>query len=103
MRQVLIRSLASAQEGDILGRMGRIHLNEVLGAKIKSLRQEAGITQAVLSQRTGLFRTHLSRIECGIANPTLGAIVLIANALEVTPGMLLRESAPVVAGDTQSA
>lgn len=71
--------------------MGSENPNEVLGARIKRLRQEAGITQAMLSQRTGLFRTHLSRIECGIANPTLGAIVSIANALEVNPSALLSD------------
>jgi transcriptional regulator with XRE-family HTH domain len=73
--------------------MGIENPNEVLGAKIKRLRQEAGITQVVLSQRTGLFRTHLSRIECGIANPTLGAIVSIANALNVDPQALLSDGA----------
>lgn len=73
--------------------MGRLHINEVLGAKVKRLRQEAGITQVMLSQRSGLFRTHLSRIECGTANPTLAAIVSIANALEVNPAVLLGESA----------
>lgn len=73
--------------------MGSENPNEVLGAKIKRLRQEAGITQAVLSERTGLFRTHLSRIECGIANPTLGAIVSIANALDVDPTALLSDPA----------
>jgi transcriptional regulator with XRE-family HTH domain len=73
--------------------MGHLHINAVLGAKVKRLRQEAGITQAALSQRSGLFRTHLSRIECGTANPTLAAIVSIANALEVNPAVLLREGA----------
>ena len=80
--------------------MGRLHINEVLGAKIKRLRQEAGITQATLSQRSGLFRTHLSRIECGTANPTLTAIVAIAVALEVNPALLLKESAlPMPSGE----
>ena len=73
--------------------MGRSHINEVLGAKVKRLRQEAGITQATLSQRSGLFRTHLSRIECGTANPTLAAIVSIAEALGVNPAVLLKEAA----------
>lgn len=72
--------------------MGRSHINQVLGAKVKRLRQEAGITQATLSQRSGLFRTHLSRIECGTANPTLAAIVSIAEALGVNPGALLKET-----------
>lgn len=71
--------------------MGSAHINAVLGAKVKRLRQAAGLTQAVLSQRSGLFRTHLSRIECGTANPTLAAIVAIANALQVSPVSLLHE------------
>ncbi len=73
--------------------MGDSHINEVLGAKVKRLRQEAGFTQATLSERSGLFRTHLSRIECGTANPTLAAIVSIANALGVNPVVLLRDGA----------
>ena len=52
------------------------------------------MTQAVLSQRSGLFRTHLSRIECGTANPTLDAIVAIAQALDVAPGDLLTDAPP---------
>lgn len=71
--------------------MGSENTYAVLGAKIKRLRREAGITQAVLSERTGLFKTHISRIECGIANPTLDAIVAIAKALEIDPGLLLRD------------
>ncbi len=73
--------------------MSRTHLKDSLGAKIKSLRIEGGITQAVLSERCGLFRTHVSRIECGIANPTLSAIVAIALALGVEPGALLNDGA----------
>jgi transcriptional regulator with XRE-family HTH domain len=79
--------------------MGRIHINEALGSKVKRLRQEAGLTQATLSQRSGLFRTHLSRIECGTANPTLAAIVSIANALQVNPGMLLQDTALIQPDD----
>jgi transcriptional regulator with XRE-family HTH domain len=71
--------------------MGRVHIQNVLGAKIKTLRLEAGITQATLSERSGLFRTHVSRIECGTANPTLTAIVALAKALEVEPAVLLIE------------
>lgn len=67
------------------------NFNAELGARVKRLRQEAGITQFALSQKSGLFRTHVSRIECGIANPTLAAIVSLAHALEVNPAVLLME------------
>jgi transcriptional regulator with XRE-family HTH domain len=73
--------------------MGPHYLNKVLGAKIKNLRLKAGITQMALSQRSGLFRTHVSRIECGTANPTLTAIVALARALEVEPAVLLVDGA----------
>jgi transcriptional regulator with XRE-family HTH domain len=69
--------------------MGRVKLQSVLGSKIRTLRLAAGITQAALADRCGLFRTHVSRIECGTANPTLTAIVAIARALEVEPAVLL--------------
>ena len=49
------------------------------------------MTQAQLSEHSGLFRTHLSRIECGTANPSLDAIVAIACALRVSPRELLAE------------
>jgi transcriptional regulator with XRE-family HTH domain len=68
-------------------------MKEALGARVRQLRLEAGLTQASLSQRSGLFRTHLSRIECGTANPTLAAIVSIAMALGVEPCALLRDAA----------
>ena len=70
--------------------MSREHVKKVLGEKVRSLRMQAGITQADLSERSGMFRTHLSRIEGGTANPTLNAIVSIAHALEVPPGELLK-------------
>jgi transcriptional regulator with XRE-family HTH domain len=79
--------------------MGCSHVKEALGARVKQLRQDAGITQATLSQRSGLFRTHLSRIECGTANPTLTAIVSIAHALEVEPSALLKSTADGSTGE----
>lgn len=64
-------------------------LHKDLGSRIRSLRIQAGISQATLSERVGIFRTHLSRIECGIANPSLTVIVAIARALKAHPVVLL--------------
>lgn len=79
--------------------MASLHLKEVLGAQVKGLRLQAGITQATLSQRSGLFRTHVSRIECGTANPTLTAIVALAKALGVEPAVLLVENTEQPVGE----
>jgi transcriptional regulator with XRE-family HTH domain len=69
--------------------MGREYNKVALGQRVKSLRLQAGFTQAILSQRSGFYTTHISRIECGDANPTLSAVVAIANALNVPPYALL--------------
>lgn len=71
--------------------MGSEPLNNVLGTRVRALRLQAGMTQTTLSQRSGLFRTHVSRIECGTANPSLTAIVALARALGVEPVVLLED------------
>jgi transcriptional regulator with XRE-family HTH domain len=51
------------------------------GACVRRLRLERGYTQEVFAERCGFFRTYLSRVETGRANPTLNAIEVIAVAL----------------------
>ncbi|WP_082091383.1 helix-turn-helix domain-containing protein [Paracidovorax citrulli] len=54
-----------------------------LGLRIKELRVEHGFTQEELSDRSGLFRTYMSRIESGQANPTLTMLHQIAGAFPI--------------------
>lgn len=56
----------------------------LLGRKIKELRVRLGITQEELADRCHIFRTYLSRIESGRANPTLTALHVLADGLEVS-------------------
>ncbi|MFY8044694.1 MAG: helix-turn-helix domain-containing protein, partial [Rhodoferax sp.] len=42
---------------------------------MRDLRLESQLTQEVLAERCGIFRTYLSRIESGVANPTLVVLV----------------------------
>jgi len=53
------------------------------GARIRELRMAAGLTQEDLADRCGLFRTYMSRIETGKANPTLTMIHALATSLAV--------------------
>lgn len=62
----------------------------VVGARIKQLRSDADLTQDILSERCGIFRTYLSRIESGSANPTLVVLVALADSLGVEPAELFR-------------
>ncbi len=54
-----------------------------LGLRVKELRAEHGLTQEELADRCGLFRTYLSRIESGQANPTLTVIYEVAAAFPI--------------------
>lgn len=57
---------------------------EILGRRVKELRAQKGITQEELADRCEMFRTYLSRIESGLANPTLTALNMLAAGLEVS-------------------
>jgi transcriptional regulator with XRE-family HTH domain len=49
------------------------------------------LTQDLLAERCGIYRTYLSRIEMGLANPTLLVLVALAHSLDVQPFELLVE------------
>ena len=59
-------------------------LAKQLGSVVRSLRQEAGLSQVVFGEKCGFYQTYLSRVENGQANPTLNAMEVIANALGLT-------------------
>jgi len=52
------------------------------------LRLLAGMTQDDLAERCGLFRTYMSRLETGQANPTLTMIHALATGLSVPVAQL---------------
>lgn len=59
-------------------------LTRQFGTCIRSLRQQAGLSQVEFGEKCGFYQTYLSRIENGRANPTLNAIEVIANTLGLT-------------------
>ena len=71
------------------------------GARVRELRLAAGLTQEDLAARCGLFRTYMSRIETGHANPTLTMIYALATSLAVpVPALFGIPFVPVVRGKT---
>lgn len=74
----------------------RVHRSpqRAFGARIRELRLLAGLTQEDLAERCGLFRTYMSRIETGQANPTLTMIHALADSLKA-PVTALFEEGPV--------
>lgn len=55
---------------------------KVIGQKIKERRQSIGITQESIANYLEVNQSHISNIECGRANPSLFALIQIANILE---------------------
>ena len=55
----------------------------LFGARVRELRLAQGLTQEDLAEHCGLFRTYMSRIETGAANPTLAMIDALATSLGV--------------------
>jgi transcriptional regulator with XRE-family HTH domain len=56
---------------------------QIVGSNICRLRKGLGLTQRELSVNVGIFRTFLSRMETGNANPSLTTLVELAVALDV--------------------
>lgn len=89
--------LAMLWIANILGwvNQGNVSYKKIVGRQIKLLRLSNGLTQDALAQRCGIFRTYLSRIESGSANPTLLILEALADALNVHPFELFGEPQPV--------
>ncbi|MDE2078662.1 MAG: helix-turn-helix transcriptional regulator [Burkholderiales bacterium] len=64
--------------------MKRGNPKKQFGQRIKDLRAERGLNQEELAEKVGVFRTYMSRIETGAANPTLTMIYALADALGVS-------------------
>jgi transcriptional regulator with XRE-family HTH domain len=72
-----------------LVKKNEINYKNIVGSRVRALRLNADLSQEVLSERCGIFRTYLSRIESGSANPTLVVLVALAHSLNVEPHVLL--------------
>lgn len=66
-----------------------VNYKKAVGNRIKTLRAQNSMSQEILSERCGIFRTYLSRIESGLANPTLVVLVALAHSLDIEPYELL--------------
>jgi len=61
-----------------------------VGAAIRSMRKEMGISQEELSHRSRLDRSHMGRIERGERNLSLVNLVRISRGLSCSPSEILR-------------
>lgn len=64
-----------------------------VGARIRTARERAKMTQEDLAAVLDMSPTHISVIERGVKTPKLETLVNIANALRVSTDMLLQDVA----------
>jgi transcriptional regulator with XRE-family HTH domain len=62
-----------------------------LGDRLRSAREVRGLTLDQLSASTGISKAHLSRLESGARQPSVGILVELAAALGTLVGTLLGE------------
>ncbi len=60
-----------------------------VGARIRDLRQERGLSLAALADASGLSKGHMSSVERGLVLITVGTVVAAAKALNVPPFVLV--------------
>lgn len=66
-------------------------LLKAVGARIRKVREAAGMTAATLAAKASVSRSHLSEVETGGAHLSVSALHAIAKALKVSVGHLLGE------------
>lgn len=69
---------------------GKKNISKQLGANIKRIRTEKGMTQGDIVRALDLDRGYVSSLENGKRNPTLAMIEKIAGALGVSSDELLK-------------
>ena len=65
-----------------------------LGARVRELRRDRGLTLSALGRRAGLSHPFLSQLERGLARPSVGSVERIARALQVPVSALWSVRAP---------
>lgn len=67
---------------------------EQLGFRMKLLRIRAGLTQEALSGKSGICRSHISKIERGHSRPNLRTLATLAKVLSVSLEDLVSQAKP---------
>ena len=52
-------------------------------AKLKGLRETAGLSQEDLAERAGLYKFSVAKLEQGVREPTWATVLALASALDV--------------------
>jgi len=65
-------------------------VSRTLGMRLKMLREQRGLSQAILAKRIKVTQPYITMLESGaFSNPTLDVLKKLAKALKVTVGELV--------------
>ena len=67
-------------------------LRKLFGNRVKTLRRGSGMSQEAFADKCGFARSYMSRVERGLANPSLDAVEVLADALGVEVKVLFDAS-----------
>ncbi|WP_448218390.1 helix-turn-helix domain-containing protein [Endozoicomonas sp. 2B-B] len=56
---------------------------------LRESRKAAGLSQEKLAEKASVDRTYISLLERGLRQPTLSTLIHLADALDLTPSLLL--------------
>ena len=79
-------------------------MSEKIGAKIKKLREAAGLSQEDLAEAAGIQPTKIAMIENGEASPSISTLLKIARRMGIRLGTILdgtEATGPIVTGTKQ--
>lgn len=62
--------------------MKRTNTHDFVGPALRSIRTDAGMSLTRVAERAGVSKGHLSRIERGLAQPSLEMVATLADALD---------------------
>lgn len=65
-------------------------ISKKLGDNLKKIRLKKGMTQGDVHRKTGMDRAYVSGLEKGERNPTIANVQKLAEALGITPDLLLK-------------
>lgn len=68
------------------------YVNEVIGKKIKDLRNQNGLTQQELADRTELTKGYISQLERGQVAPSVVTLLDLIECLGTTPSEFFKEA-----------
>lgn len=58
-------------------------INHLLAYKLHMAREQAGMTQKELAEKTGIYQADISKLERGLGNPSLGTLSRLAEGLNM--------------------